>query len=815
MGKSLAWVAILVVVCGGAALRAMAGDSATKPLRQAELLALVAGNALPENVVREIGADGLAFHPDDVYRSLLNNADADATILKAVDAAKVSIAADAEDKANPALLQRLSDAGKLMKDHREEDAARDLSAALQATFQSPESGFVVGEILRREEEWGKAAAVYNEVLREAPDFPEAHTKLSYILYRAGAKKNPFARPRPRWLSLPTMPKPIRTLGWRLKAYKFDAAVAEYKEALRIEPDYAAVRYDLGNLLREKGDFDEAIVEYRKAITLDPNESGAHSNLGLALEKKGNLDGAIREFREAKRLDPKSFDARADLASTLSEHGMYTEAVREYRELQDMFPDSEVCHKCLADALFRTWDFDGAEKEYRKAIEMDPSDHFPHVGLGGIREEQKNYEAALQEYRRAEKLDDTSVDAHRGAGRILLTKKDYPGAIEELKRAENLKPSDAGLHDLLGQAFEESGNIGAAANEFGQSVELDPRQIQVRIKLAAALEKKGDWAAAIAEYRKAALADASIDLRGKTGRTSDRDAQREYKEAQQRLNDHLSTLRATGKSAEASSLETRIHSVEAAPSLSEKLDANLQAGLAAVRERHFDEALGDFKEAVELAEKIQPHDQRLLAALDYLGNASMGQDWPGAQKAFERELQVAEELFGPQSQAAAAAIESLGNNALVQKDYGSAEKFYFRAVDINEKIFGEGSDRVAASLMSATRVYVVQKQYDKAEPYLLRAVHIDESLYGADNVGMLIPLSNLCGLYDHWGKPDKSAACDQRLLTVLEKQYGVSSPVLVTTLSSESQALRGLGRTDEAEKVDRRLALIRAATMKPN
>jgi hypothetical protein len=32
--------------------------------------------------------------------------------------------------------------------------------------------------------------------------------------------------------------------------KFDAAVVEYKEALRIKPDYAVVRYDLGLLFRE-------------------------------------------------------------------------------------------------------------------------------------------------------------------------------------------------------------------------------------------------------------------------------------------------------------------------------------------------------------------------------------------------------------------------------------------------------------------------------------------------------------------------------------------------------------------------------------
>ena len=144
--------------------------------------------------------------------------------------------------------------------------------------------------------------------------------------------------------------------------------------------------------------------------------------------------------------------------------------------------------------------------------------------------------------------------------------------------------------------------------------------------------------------------------------------------------------------------------------------------------------------MELAEKMQPHDQRLVTALDHVGNEYLGQNPAAAEAAYERELKVSEEIFGVHSANTAMPLQSLGRNALMQKDYAAAEKFYFREVDVNEKVYGEGSDRVAASLLDAASVYVVQKDYAKAEPYILRAVHIDESLYGGDSVGMLIPLS---------------------------------------------------------------------------
>jgi hypothetical protein len=66
MAQLLARAAILVVMCGAAALPGMAADTATRPLRQTELLALVAGSAQPGDVVQEIAADGLAFHSDDL-----------------------------------------------------------------------------------------------------------------------------------------------------------------------------------------------------------------------------------------------------------------------------------------------------------------------------------------------------------------------------------------------------------------------------------------------------------------------------------------------------------------------------------------------------------------------------------------------------------------------------------------------------------------------------------------------------------------------------------------------------------------------------
>ena len=41
--------------------------------------------------------------------------------------------------------------------------------------------------------------------------------------------------------------------------------------------------------------DGAVAEYREALRLNPNNAAAHNNLGAALGEKGDWDGAIAEI----------------------------------------------------------------------------------------------------------------------------------------------------------------------------------------------------------------------------------------------------------------------------------------------------------------------------------------------------------------------------------------------------------------------------------------------------------------------------------------------------------------------------------------
>ncbi|MGH7821281.1 MAG: tetratricopeptide repeat protein, partial [Candidatus Binatia bacterium] len=83
--------------------------------------------------------------------------------------------------------------------------------------------------------------------------------------------------------------------------KFDAAIADLSEAIRLSPESAVVRLDRGIARSSKGDYAGAIDDYSEAIRLDPGLAPAWWNRAVVRERKGDRDGAIADLRKVIEL----------------------------------------------------------------------------------------------------------------------------------------------------------------------------------------------------------------------------------------------------------------------------------------------------------------------------------------------------------------------------------------------------------------------------------------------------------------------------------------------------------------------------------
>jgi tetratricopeptide (TPR) repeat protein len=133
----------------------------------------------------------------------------------------------------------------------------------------------------------------------------------------------------------------------------------------------AAHTNLRNAHSEEGDSDGAIAEQREAVRLNPNNDMAHNNLGAALENKGDLDGGIAEYREALRLNPDNELAHVNLGHILGLKADWDGMIAEEREALRLNPRNDRAHAYLGAALGKKGDLDGAIAEIHAAYMLDP------------------------------------------------------------------------------------------------------------------------------------------------------------------------------------------------------------------------------------------------------------------------------------------------------------------------------------------------------------------------------------------------------------------------------------------------------------
>jgi tetratricopeptide (TPR) repeat protein len=90
------------------------------------------------------------------------------------------------------------------------------------------------------------------------------------------------------------------------------AIANYRRAIGLQPDYWEAHAELGGHLGLEGNADESRKEFEDVVHLKPDLPMGHLNLGILLLKQGRTEDARKQFEETLRLDDKNTQARAYL-----------------------------------------------------------------------------------------------------------------------------------------------------------------------------------------------------------------------------------------------------------------------------------------------------------------------------------------------------------------------------------------------------------------------------------------------------------------------------------------------------------------------
>lgn len=141
----------------------------------------------------------------------------------------------------------------------------------------------------------------------------------------------------------------------IREKKYEEAVQEYDQILRMEPKNLRALLVLGLTYAQIGKFDRAVEFTKKASELDPAGYVPYYNLGLIYASNQELDKALDALNQALKINPESYVAEYQRGLVYSAQGAHDKAAESYKRVLELNPYFEKARIALAGASYRQGD----------------------------------------------------------------------------------------------------------------------------------------------------------------------------------------------------------------------------------------------------------------------------------------------------------------------------------------------------------------------------------------------------------------------------------------------------------------------------
>lgn len=177
--------------------------------------------------------------------------------------------------------------------------------------------------------------------------------------------------------------------------KYNEAIIELKNAVQIDPAFAAARRALGRVYAAKAWHADAARELRIAVQARPDDVAARIDLGRELLALESWKDAEAEGEAIRRRDGGSAWGRYLTAAGLQGRGQSKEALELVDQALARDEPRPEFYRTRGDALAALDRLPEAERAYRAALARNPTDGDALAGLGALMFREGKREAAAQ------------------------------------------------------------------------------------------------------------------------------------------------------------------------------------------------------------------------------------------------------------------------------------------------------------------------------------------------------------------------------------------------------------------------------------
>lgn len=160
--------------------------------------------------------------------------------------------------------------------------------------------FYLGEIALSQKYWQEASVEFRNCLQMSPDLRQAMTGLARALMFQGKGKGDEAE---QWARKVLVSDPQSYQAWYVLAFVESGrdrkiAITYYEKAIEIQPSFAPLHRDLGNLELQQRNFTKAAEHLEKAVNLGGDDPATLNSLGIAYSRTQRLNKALDAYKRA-------------------------------------------------------------------------------------------------------------------------------------------------------------------------------------------------------------------------------------------------------------------------------------------------------------------------------------------------------------------------------------------------------------------------------------------------------------------------------------------------------------------------------------
>jgi tetratricopeptide (TPR) repeat protein len=258
---------------------------------------------------------------------------------------------------------------------------------------------------------------------------------------------------------------------RFDESRYHQAIADYTDALKIDPKLASAMMNRGWAYLLIEDYETARADFAAALKVDPELRGAYEGRGTCFRELGNYDAAIQDLTEAIRRDSNEADAYERRAKCYIAQEEHAKALKDRNRTVELEPDNTDYLMQRAQTLRALKQFDAAQADLQKAISLDPARSQGYYELGWVLLDKQDYPQARFFFDLAVQRDNTDVSSAYMRGIASFEMEQYEPAMADFAWVVQKHPDRPHYQWYLGQCLWALDRNAEAAQVFTTYIKL--------------------------------------------------------------------------------------------------------------------------------------------------------------------------------------------------------------------------------------------------------------------------------------------------------------------------------------------------------